>query len=197
MQSTELAEDFRARAYDICPGGVPALTIGEKFRLLRDDAASVSSSASGVGGHTGLPSFLPLGDKACLPVIGPGPSDGADPDGGPSNSDQRAYSKLLSEVVDPTQGQHRYLIPQTARAFNNLIRQHSPEANLVVTHLPIPHKVSEAKEFMEYVDTLFEDIDNMLLIQGTGVECEHSSLFSLLDLSALPSPLCYSFCQQT
>ena len=64
----------------------------------------------------------------------------------------------------------RFLVPETASKFNELIRRNSPDASLVVTHLPIAHKVSEAREFMQYVETMFEGIDNMLLIQGTGVE---------------------------
>ena len=56
------------------------------------------------------------------------------------------------------------------QTFNNLIQQRSSLANVVVTHLPIPYKVSKSEELMEYVDTMFKDVDNMLLIQGTGVE---------------------------
>jgi hypothetical protein len=57
-----------------------------------------------------------------------------------------------------------------AKKFNSLIRRESPYASMVVTHLPLPHKASTSNDFMEYVDALVCDVDNMLLIQGTGVE---------------------------
>ena len=64
----------------------------------------------------------------------------------------------------------QYLLTDTAHKFNNIIRRNSSSASLVVTHLPLPHKVSKSSEFMEYVDTIFKDVDNIILIQGTGVE---------------------------
>jgi hypothetical protein len=39
-----------------------------------------------------------------------------------------------------------------------------------VTHLPLSHKASKSNEYMEYVETMFQDIENMLLVQGTGVQ---------------------------
>ena len=157
MQSQELADDFRAHACDVCPGGTPTMTIGEKFQALRDDAISHSSSASGV---QGFQAFLPLGDQGCLPL----PNSATKT----KTEDCRKYIDVSQDnVFDPAQ---RCLVPESAKMFNSLIRQNSSSASLVVTHLPLPHKVSQASEFMEYTDTLFEDIDNMLLIQGTGVE---------------------------
>lgn len=156
MQTTELADDFRAHACDVCPGGAPTLTIGEKFRAMRDDAISVSSSVSGI---QGFQAYLPLGDNGCLPIHS---STKTVP------TDHRKYVDISQDnIIDPSQ---RFLVLESAKKFNDLIRQKSSSASLVVTHLPLPHKVSKAKEFMEYTDTLFKDIDNMLLIQGTGVE---------------------------
>ena len=60
-------------------------------------------------------------------------------------------------AADSTQ---RFLVLETAKKLNELIRRNSPSASLVVTHLPIPHKVSEAGQFMEYVDAMFEEVDN-------------------------------------
>jgi len=163
MQNTDLADDFRAHTCDVCPGGAPTLTIGEKFRAMKDDHMSVSSSVSG---GQGFQSLLPLGDKACLPTN----SARSDEDSSTkmTTADYRKYVELPeNDVIDPSQ---RFLGLETAQMFNNLIRQKSPSASLVVTHLPLPHKVSKANEFMEYVDTMFKDVDNILLIQGTGQE---------------------------
>lgn len=163
MQKTELADDFRANSFGLCPGGAPTLTIGEKFRSMKDDTMSASSSVSGA---QGIQSFL-MGDKACLPSTG-SRSEEFDPTAKTPTSNYRSYVELPEDdVVDTSQ---RFLILETARKFNNLIRQYSPTASLVVTHLPLPHKVSKANEFMDYVDQLLDGIDNVLLIQGTGVE---------------------------
>jgi len=165
MQNTDLADDFRARTCDVCPGGAPTLTIGEKFRAIKDDAMSASSSVS--GGQVAFQSFLPLGDKACLPTNSAG-SEEHDQLAKMTTANYRKYVEFPeNSIIDPS---HRFLVQESAEAFNTLIRQRSSSASLVVTHLPLPHKVSKAKEFMEYVDTMFKDIDNMLLIQGTGVE---------------------------
>eukprot|EP00571_Detonula_confervacea_P014526 CAMPEP_0172308272 /NCGR_PEP_ID=MMETSP1058-20130122/8924_1 /TAXON_ID=83371 /ORGANISM="Detonula confervacea, Strain CCMP 353" /LENGTH=1273 /DNA_ID=CAMNT_0013020651 /DNA_START=35 /DNA_END=3856 /DNA_ORIENTATION=- len=165
MEKTEMADDFRAHTFDVCPGGAPTLTIGEKFRAIKDDAMSTSSSVS--GGQV-FPSFIPLGDTACLPTNSARLDNLESPDKIATTSGFRKYVELPeNSVVDLSQ---RFLLPETAQKFNNIIRQNSPSASLVVTHLPLPHKVSKSNEFMEYVDTMFKDVDNMLLIQGTGVE---------------------------
>ncbi|KAL7539584.1 hypothetical protein ACHAXR_009410 [Thalassiosira sp. AJA248-18] len=164
MQNTELADDFRAHTCDVCPGGAPTMTIGEKFRSIKDDAASTSSSFSG---GQGFQSFLPLGDRACFPAKSV-KSDKVFSQNIMATSINRKYVEFPeSDFVNPSQ---RCLILETAQEFNNLIRRNSPSASLVVTHLPIPHKASKANTFMEYVDIMFKDVDNMLLIQGTGVE---------------------------
>lgn len=164
MQDTVLADDFRANACDVCPGGTPALTIGEKFRAIKDgDHISVASSAS--GGQPFLPSFMPLG-KTCFQMN--------------ANSFDTHPNKMGSmglrvefvpenEVLD---SQQLFLLKETAQKFNTIIQHHSSSASLVVTHLPLPHKVSKSNEFLEYVDIMFKDIDNMLLIQYStpGVE---------------------------
>jgi len=165
MQNTELADDFRAHTCDVCPGGAPTLTIGEKFRAMKDDAMSVSSSVSG---GQGFQSFLPLGDKACLPTNSARSSEHGSATK-VTTTDDRKYVEFPNnnDIIDTSQ---RFLVQESAQVFNQLIRQRSQSASLVVTHLPLPHKVPRANDFMEYVDTLFEGVDNMLLIQGTGVE---------------------------
>lgn len=163
MEKTKVADDFRAHMFDVCPGGAPTLTIGEKFRAINDDAMSTSSSISGQV----FPSFIPLGDKACLPN-GSACSSNSDLPDKLKTPGLRRYADFPEDnVVDPSQ---RFLLLETAQELNSIIRQNSPMASLVVTHLPLPHKVSKSNEFMEYVDTMFKDVDNMLLIQGTGVE---------------------------
>lgn len=168
MEDTDLSDDFRVvHAFGVCPSGAPSLTIGEKFRALKDDAISTSSSMS-EGGQV-FPSFMPLGDKACLPtntMLMNTPNNDKMTHQGIRN----AWSSNVvpeNSVLDPSQ---RFLQLETAMKFNNIIRRNSSSASLVVTHLPIPHKVSKSNKFMEYVDTMFKDVDNMLLIQGTGVE---------------------------
>lgn len=160
LQKTELADGFRAQCCDVCPGGAPTLTIGEKFRAIKGDAMSTSSSASG---GQGFHSFLPLGDRACLATNSTGSREKNAP---AKPEDYRQYVEF-PKAIDPS---HHFLVQESAQAFNNLIRQRSSSASLVVTHLPLPHKVPKANEFMEYADTMFKGVDNMLLIQGTGVE---------------------------
>ena len=166
MKKTDLADDFRASACSFSPSGAPTLTVGEKFRMLKDDAISTSSSVSAAQAQ-GFQSFLPLGDTACLPLTNvKGAVDSPHQVVAPLH--QNKYFEFPeNDVTDPSQ---QHLEIETAQEFNKLIRRNSPSASLVVTHLPIPHKVSKASEFMEYVDTMFKDVDNMLLIQGTGVE---------------------------
>ena len=160
MEKTDLADDFRSAMCDVCPGGAPAQTIGEKFRALKDDAMSAASSVSGQV----FPSFMPLGDKACMGVTRMNETESPTR----RTPDIRKYSQFVgSSVVESSQ---QFLLLETAQKFNNIIRRNSALASLVVTHLPLPHKASKSSQFMEYVDTMFRDVDNMLLIQGTGVE---------------------------
>ena len=157
LRETDIADDFRARLCDVCPTGVPDMTIGEKFRSLKDDAMSTASSTSGRGGQ---PVFPSLGiNRACMSTYSPPRV---------SKNFEQPFPVNENEVyVEETR---RFLLPDTAKKFNELIRQNSVDASLVVTHLPLPHKASSADEFMAYVDAMFENVDNMLLMQGTGVE---------------------------
>jgi len=158
LHETDIADDFRARSCDVCPMGVPDMTIGEKFRSLKDDAMSTASSASG---QSGQPAFLSLGiNGACIPT----------PYSPPRLSKKFARPLPVNENEVYVEETRRFLLPDTAKKFNELIRENSVDASLVVTHLPLPHKASSANEFMAYVDTMFENVDNMLLMQGTGVE---------------------------
>lgn len=169
MEDTDLSDDFRSIAFGgLCPSGAPTLTIGEKFRALKDDVMSTASSMSG-GGQV-FPSFMPLGDKACLPTntkLTNAPNNDKMAHHGIRNAWSTNIVPENSVLLDPSQ---QFLQLETAKKFNNIIRRNSSLASLVVTHLPIPHKVSKSNDFMEYVDTMFKDVDNMLLIQGTGVE---------------------------
>lgn len=169
MEDTELADDFRCHAFDNCPGGAPSSTIGEKFRSIKDDTVSISSSISG-GQQAFMPSFMHLGDKACLPTThGRAFSTDASDKMNPLGS-LRKYVEFVPEDAEVDLHAQQYLLTDTAQKFNNIIRRNSSSASLVVTHLPLPHKVSKSSEFMEYVDTIFKDVDNIILIQGTGVE---------------------------
>lgn len=163
MEDTELADDFRARACDVCPGSSPTLTIGEKFRLIKDD---VGSTASEISGGQVFP-FIPLGDRACLPDVTKSLETNS-----PNTMAAAYYQKFAGfenneDVIDTSQ---QFLQLETAQKFNNIIRRNSASASLVVTHLPLPHKASKSNEYMEYVDTMFKGVDNMLLILGTGNE---------------------------
>ncbi|KAL7473993.1 hypothetical protein ACHAWX_000006 [Stephanocyclus meneghinianus] len=59
---------------------------------------------------------------------------------------------------------------QTASLFNEIIRAHSSDANLVISNLPyIPHDTS-AKEYFDFVNALMDGIDNVMLVRGSGAE---------------------------
>lgn len=58
---------------------------------------------------------------------------------------------------------------QTVKAFNSELLKHSSFANLVVTNMPLIRSETSS-EFLEYVDLMTKDIDNVLLIRGSGAE---------------------------
>ena len=54
--------------------------------------------------------------------------------------------------------------------LNKMIKKHSGDANLVVTNLPfIPNEVFP-NEYFDFVDAIVNDIDNILLVRGSGAE---------------------------
>lgn len=169
LQNASLQDDFRANNFcDVkCPPSVPKLTVCEKFNLQNggDDASTDASSQPSYGGSPSsqrrksdifwntlcMPCSL---ESMSLPPVGVTSFDNN------KESDQQQQQQ---------QGR-RCLSLDTAKKFNNLIRRHSSMASLVVTHLPLLHKAPEAVDFMEYVDTMTNHMNNVLLILGTGVE---------------------------
>lgn len=169
LQNVSLQDDFRANSWDSnCPSGVPTLTVCEKFDLQKgcDDASTVASSQVSYGimpsPFTNGNPFWPTSctphdvEATSFPSVNITPFDGIK---------GREPSMLRQQ-----QEQERCLALDTAKKFNNLVRRHSSSASLVVTHLPLLHKASETVDFMEYVDTMMNHMNNVLLILGTGVE---------------------------
>ena len=158
IQESELADDFRAHVGDGCPAGSPKFTIRDKFLgAPGGDDESNASSRSGAQ----IFGLIPVHENVCL--------------GAECNDDLRSEIGELQQPYmpfreTPQTPNHDILSLEMANKFNSLIRRESPYASMVVTHLPLPHKASTSSDFMEYMDTLVKDVDNMLFIQGTGVE---------------------------
>lgn len=172
LQNSSLQDDFRANhPSDKCPAGVPKLTVSEKFDLLDRngdaDAASVGSSRASIVGspspqkrsndfwHTSCGPFLP--ESKSMQSVG-------------DISVENDVAERATSMKSQKRQHRRYLAIDTAKKFNFLIRRNSPSASLVVTHLPLLHKASETVDFMQYVDTMTSQINNVLMILGTGAE---------------------------
>lgn len=162
IQEAELADDFRAHIGDGCPSGSPKITIRDKFlgNACGDDESNASSKSEIFGG------LIPVHENACMPnLLG---AECHDDHNSEILESQQLYVPFAQTA--PQTPNYDILSAEMAKKFNALIRKESPYASMVVTHLPLPHKASSSNDFMEYVDALVNSIDNMLLIQGTGVE---------------------------
>lgn len=172
LQNSSLQDDFRANhPSDKCPEGVPKLTVSEKFDLLDRngdaDAASVGSShASIVGSPSPQKQRNDFWYTSCGPFL---PESESNQSVG-GNSVENDVTERAASMKSQQRRHRRYLAMDTAKKFNFLIRRNSPSASLVVTHLPLLHKASETVDFMEYVDTMTSQINNVLMILGTGAE---------------------------
>lgn len=169
LQNSSLQDDFRANhpSYK-CPTGVPKLTVSEKFDLL--DTASVGSSHASI---VGSPSPQQRSNDfwhntSCGPFLPE--SESMQSVAGDISVENSVAERAASMKSQKRQQHRRYLAIDTAKKFNFLIRRNSPSASLVVTHLPLLHKASETVDFMEYVDTMTSQINNVLMILGTGAE---------------------------
>ena len=162
IDSTDLENDFRAvRAGGSCPSCSPRLTINEKFRAGGNDV-DIPSSSTYVDPHLGHP------NNGCIP-------ENVDFDVEPHLTYSSTHGSIPEEFQKYAIGGNphppqQFLHQVNAHKLNEIIRFNSPDANLIVTHLPLSHKTSKPNEYMEYVDTMFQDIENMLLVQGTGVQ---------------------------
>ncbi len=162
MDSTDLENDFRAvRVGGSCPSCSPRLTIGEKFRAGGNDV-DIPSSSTYVDPHLGHP------NNGRIP-------DNVDFDVEPHLTYSSTHGSIPEEFQKYAIGGNphppqQFLHQVNAHKLNEIIRFNSPDANLIVTHLPLSHKASKPNKYMEYVDTMFQDIENMLLVQGTGVQ---------------------------
>ena len=59
---------------------------------------------------------------------------------------------------------------KAAATLNGLFKLHSFNANLIVTNMPRIEGIGPAKSFFEYIDTLCDKLDNVLLVRGSGAE---------------------------
>jgi len=174
LQNASLQDDFRADPWDKnCPSGVPTLTVCEKFGLKKggdDDELTVASSLASYT-YGGVPSpcngSKPFWHNSCMPcTLESTPPTFPTVNNMPFDNNHERDSMMRQHQKQ----QPRCLSLDTAKKFNNLIRRHSSPASLVVTHLPLLHKASESVDFMEYVETMMNHMNNVLLILGTGVE---------------------------
>ena len=166
LQNTTLQDDFRANPSDKCPLGLPKMTISEKFNS-KDGGDVTSVVSSQVGSHSRRrQNSLLRWHSSCGPCRIESDTSFPSVGGGSASFD----NNIERDPFTSTQQQRRYLAIDTAKKFNYLIRRNSSSASLVVTHLPLLHKAPETEDFMEYVDTMMNHMNNVLLILGTGVE---------------------------
>jgi len=58
----------------------------------------------------------------------------------------------------------------TAKAFNRELVLNSSNANLIVTNLPLVSVMKNSSEFLSYVDTVCDTLENVLLVRGSGAQ---------------------------
>lgn len=59
---------------------------------------------------------------------------------------------------------------QTAAKFNDIIRQHSSGANLVLLNLPLLRGCEPAGDYFEYLGAVCSGIDNVMFVRSSGAE---------------------------
>jgi len=59
---------------------------------------------------------------------------------------------------------------KTAAVLNNLLRRYSSNANLIVTNMPFIEENRPASDFFNYVNSMCDNLHNVLLIRGSGSE---------------------------
>ncbi|ESN90227.1 hypothetical protein HELRODRAFT_90889, partial [Helobdella robusta] len=68
-------------------------------------------------------------------------------------------------------GNQNVLRMQTAIRLNQVIKEHSSEAKLVIVNLPGPPKDSSGeKSYMDFLEVLIEGLDRVLMVRGGGKE---------------------------
>lgn len=171
LQNSSLQDDFRANhPSDKCPAGVPKLTVSEKFDLLDRDGANAANVGSSRASIVGSPSPQKRSNDFWHTSCGPFLPESKSMQSVGDISVENDVAERATSMKSQKRQHRRYLAIDTAKKFNFLIRRNSPSASLVVTHLPLLHKASETVDFMQYVDTMTNEINNVLMILGTGAE---------------------------
>jgi hypothetical protein len=171
LQNSSLQDDFRANhPSDKCPAGVPKLTVSEKFDLLDRDGANAANVGSSHASIVGSPSPQKRSNDFWHTSCGPFLPESKSMQSVGDISVENDVAERATSMKSQKRQHRRYLAIDTAKKFNFLIRRNSPSASLVVTHLPLLHKASETVDFMQYVDTMTNEINNVLMILGTGAE---------------------------
>ncbi|CAD5225076.1 unnamed protein product [Bursaphelenchus xylophilus] len=79
-------------------------------------------------------------------------------------------SREEKPTTPPTPGTYNVRKMHTAVKLNELMRNRSKEAQLIVVNLPGPPEKDRDNYYMEFLDTLTDGLNRVLLVRGTGTE---------------------------
>jgi hypothetical protein len=58
----------------------------------------------------------------------------------------------------------------TSVKLNQLFKQHSLDAQLILCNLPAPSRKQTSSDYLEYLDVLTAELPRVVLIKGSGME---------------------------